>query len=431
MRKTLPVLALLLAAGGGARAEASVQQQLDELKAQVDYITQNYERTEPIGVIKKVTEYVSPGGEIFTEPQKGGVSPTDGSKLEKRVTYRELKFSRRESVDDKIEAAIDSAINGHVIVGLEMVGSYFNTVGAGDVVDALGQTRSANRGHAEGAIDLNFSAKPMRNTVMFADLDLAGGTAALSEAWIAVSGPRNIVSFQVGVIDMTAAFDGNAVANDETVQFLTPDFVNSPLLANPANALGAVLRAGDGRWEAALGAQNTLAALNDVTDDVYAAAELGLRWHLWGDHHTRVWARQQPRGSQQPDQALGFSTDHRLSTCLSVFGRYAKSSYVEAYDEATDTHGALNAYDWAASAGLELTNFNRRNLKERLGVAYGRTQGQDGAYTDELEIYNRIPLTPNFAVGLHYQAAFSLPAGLGLDGNPSSHTVGLRVQSTY
>lgn len=415
-----------------AHADASLQEQINALKDEIGYIKQNYEKTEPAEVIKEVKEWVSPSGEIFREPQKDGVSPTDGSKLEERVTYRKLKFARREAVGDKIDAAVGSAINGHVIVGLEFVGSYLNTVGAGDAVDALGVTRSANRGRAEGKLDVNFTGKPMRNTLMFADLDAANGTAMLSEAWVAFNGPRNVVSLQAGVIDLTGSFDANLAANDETTQFMSPEFVNSPLLANPANGVGVVLRSQYGRYEALVGAQNTLTGMNDVTDDVYAIAELGFRYNFYGDAHWRVWARQQPRGANQPDQALGLSTDHRLTSKLTTFWRYAKNSYVEAYDEATDTRWAVNTYDWAASGGFELTNFNPRNLKERVGIAYGRTQKQDGAYADVAELYHRLPLTPNFAVGLHYQAGFSnIPAGLGLDGLPPTHTIGLRVQSNY
>jgi hypothetical protein len=147
--------------------------------------------------------------------------------------------------------------------------------------------------------------------------------------------------------------------------------------------------------------------------------------------HARVWGRQQPRGAQQPDQALGLSVDHRLSSKLTTGWRYAKNSYVEAFDETTGTRWALNTYDWEASAAIEATNYNPRNLKERCGLGYARTNKQDGSYRDVVELYHRVPLTPNFALGWHYQAAFETPAGLGVDGLPASHTLGLRAQSTF
>ena len=171
--KTLAAVVLSMPTAMAIAAEPSVQQQLEQLKSEIQYIRENYERSEPVDVIKPVTEFVSPSGEIFSTLPAGGVSPSDGSKLEERVTYRKMKFNRRESVSDKIDSAVNAAIDGHVTVGLELLGVYLNTVGAGDVVDATGQTRSANRGWSSAGVDLNFSGKPMRNTLIFVNLDAA------------------------------------------------------------------------------------------------------------------------------------------------------------------------------------------------------------------------------------------------------------------
>jgi hypothetical protein len=422
MRLKSIVLFGLLALSAGLSAEESVQKQLDDLKSQVDYIKQNYERTEPVDIIKQVTEWVSPSGEIFREKQPGDVSPKDGSKLSERTTYRMMKFSRREAVGDKIDAAVSSAINGHVIVGLELVGSYSNIIGAGAL---------SNRGAGAGSLDITFSGKPMRNTLIFVDLDAASGTPAVSEAWVEAHGPKKMLSLQAGVVDLSGAIDLNMLANDETTQFLTPGFVNNPLLMNPANGPGAILRLDLVRYQLTVGVQNALGSAVDFTDELYWAGELGMLFHFCGDSHWRVWGRQQPRGTQQPDQAVGVSMDHRFTSKFSVFGRYGKSSYVEAYDEVTDSRFALNPLDWHASGGLELSNFNPRNLKERLGLAYGRSESQGGATEDRAEFYNRVPLTPNFAFGFHYQAAFNRVQGIGLDALPDSHSVSLRVQATY
>lgn len=417
----------------GLRAEDSLQKQVDDLKARVKYIQDNYERSEPVEIVKPVTEFVSPTGELFTTRQPGDVSPTDGSRLEERVSYRKMKFNRREAVGEKIDAAVSSAIDGHVIVGLELVGTYLNTVGAGDFLDPTGTTRNANTGSAMGSLDISLTGKPMRNTLMFVDLDGASGTMMLSEAWLSVQGPKKVLSLQAGVIDVTGTFDSNRVANDETSQFLTPDFVNSPLLGNPANGPGAIARVDFTRFQFMAGAQNALATGTQVTDDLYFIAEAGMLQHFFGDAHLRAWARQQPRGSQQPDQAVGLSADHRFNPLVTAFARYAKNSYVESYDEATDTRVAINLLDWAASGGLELTNFYKPNLKARVGLAYGRTAAQDTSSMDSAELYARVPLTPNLACSLHYLTSFSIMAlgPMGLEGMPATHTVGLRVQSAY
>jgi len=407
MRIPSLALAACLALSGASHAEPSLQQQIEELQKQVQYIKDNYERTEPVEIVKPVTEYVSPTGELFTSPQPGGVSPTDGSKLEERVSYRKLKFNRREAVGEKIDSAVNAAIDGHVVVGLELLGQYQNTLGAGDSVDATGVTRSANRGWGTGGVDVVLTGKPMRNTLMFVDLDAASGAPALSEAWVSLQGPRKVLSLQAGVVDLTGSFDGNKAANDETTQFMHPSLVNSALLQNPANGPGAVLRADLTRYHLALGAQSSIGASADAFDSLYWAGELGLLYNLLGDGHARVWARQLPRGDQQPDQALGVSWDHRLGVKTTLFGRYAKSSYVEAYDAAADARYALNSLDWSASGGVELSYLLPRRLRDKVGLGYGRNERQDRSSEQFAEAYYKASLTPNVSVSLDLQGTFS------------------------
>lgn len=448
MKSSLYALLAALCLAGSARSDENLQKQVDDLKAEIKYIKDNYERSEPIEIVKPVTEYVSPSGELFSTPQKDGVSPTDGSKLEKRVTYRKLKFNRREAVGDKIDAAVNAAIDGHVIVGLELLGTYQSTVGAGDVIDSAGVTRSANRSLLGAGVDFNLSGKPMRNTLIFVNFDAANGTPGISEAWVSLQGSKKVLSAQLGVIDLSGSFDSNKFANDESSQFLSSEFVNSPLLQTPDNGPGAILQADFSSFNIKLGTQGTS---SEVFDDLYWIAELGVRYHLLGDSHLRAWARQQPRGSQQPDQALGFSYDHRLTTKLGAFGRYAKSSYVEAYtpedliNAIPESRVAINTLDWAASGGLELSYFLERRLKDKVGLAYGRTEQQTGSSEQFAELYYKGVLTPGFSISLHGQGIFSrtvADAGAAaldpLTGNPALNdalpnawSAGIRTQLSY
>lgn len=435
-----------------AAAAADLQKQIDQLRDELNLIRHTYEPTEPVEVIKQVTEWVSPSGELFTVRQKNDVSPTDGSKLSERVTYRKLKFSRREAVSEKIDSAVSSAINGHVVVGMEVVGVYQNIVGAGDVVDSSGSTHSANRGAGSGQLDITLSGKPMRNTLIFVDLNsgagpgidglapnevglnanyLSGsGAPTIREAWVALHGPKRVLGLQLGIVDLTSAFDSNLVANDETTQFLSGSLVNSPLLQNPANGPGAILHLNGTRASLRLGVQDTLGAANDLADNLYAIAEAAMLYNFFGDGQVRVWVRQQPRGAEQPDQALGFSTDRRVSTHLSTFLRYAKSSYVEAFDPFSGTHYAINKYDWAASGGVEIGNLSPRHSKDRIGLAYGRNVLQTGDLDDFAEAYFRTVLTPNFSVSAHAQGIFNRVRSATPTEN-SLFSLGLRTQLSY
>ena len=444
----------LLALSTAARAEESLQKQIDSLREDLEYIRHNYEPAEPVEQIKQVSEWVSASGELFTERQKGDVSPTDGTPLTERVTYRKMKFARRELVADKIAAAIQGAVDGHVVTGLNMVGVYQNIIGGGDTVDATGQTHSANRGAGTGIVDVLFAGKPMRDTILFVDLNAGfgpgidglasngatlnaaylsnSGNTAIREAWVSVRTPSKSMGLQAGVIDLTGTFDQNLASNDETTQFLTGSLVNSPILQNPANGPGAILRLDGARFNFKLGAENSVASGTGITDNVYSIAELGMLYNFFGDARARIWARQQPRGANQPDQALGLSVDHRLTPKLTTFWRYGKSGYVEAYDATTDSRAALNKYDWAASGGFEVGNMSRTHLKDHIGVAYGRNDLQNGDREDFTELYYKTVLTNNFAVSLHGQGVFNRVRGaLATDALPNIFALGLRTQVSY
>jgi hypothetical protein len=323
-----------------------------------------------------------------------------------------------------------------------MVGIYQGMLGRGNVPE--------NRGAGSGQIDLTFAGKPMRDTVMFVDLNsgvgpgldglaangpalnpsyLSGsGNLAVREAWVEMHTPRKNLGLQVGVIDLSGAFDANSVANDETGQFLTGSLVNSPLLQAPANSPGAILRADFNRWSLKLGAQDSRSAGgDDLVDSLYGIAELGFRYNFHGDAVWRVWARQQPRGTEQPDQALGLSVDHRVTPRLTTFWRYAKNSYQE-----DATGAAINGFDWAASGGLELGNFAARRLKDRLGVGYGRDVSQGGSQEEFAELYYKLALTSGFSLSLHGQGIFNrVRSGPGVDAAAPIFALGVRTQMAY
>jgi hypothetical protein len=400
-----------LAFAGGLQA-ATLQEQVDKLEAEIKYIRDNYQQSEPVEIVKPVTEYVSKDGEIFSAEQKEKLAADEQARLEERVTYRKIKFNRRESVNDKIDSAISAAMDGRVTVGMELSASYMNGLGKGDMIDNAGATRSANRGFGSAGANVNFSGKPMRNTIMFADFDASGGSAALGEAWVALQGPRKMLSLQAGFMEVAGAFDTNKAANDDVGQFVTDEFVNSRLVMSPGTGAGAIVRVDFTRLNFLVGAQDARGAgwADDAFDTLYWIGEIGLRYHLLGDMNLRLWARQQPRLEQQPDQALGVSYDHRVTPKVTLFGRYAKNSYVE------DASGlALNSDDWSASGGLELGFFAKHSLRDKVGAGFGQNSKQGGHGEQFAELYYKKVLTPNFQVSLIGQGTFSRTVAMNTD----------------
>ena len=98
----LPLLGLTLMADAVYAADSPETQRLQE---RIRVLEERLDRLDRVDVIKKTVEYVCPGGEIFDQAPPGGRCP-DGSRPFLRDTFRKSTVARRESIGEKIEAAI-------------------------------------------------------------------------------------------------------------------------------------------------------------------------------------------------------------------------------------------------------------------------------------------------------------------------------------
>src|SRR2546426_4269434 len=89
-----------------------VQQLLERIRV----LEERLDRVERVEVIKKTVEYICPGGEILDQPPPGGRCP-DGGRPQVRETFRKSTVSRRESIAEKIEAALQDVETKKVAVG--------------------------------------------------------------------------------------------------------------------------------------------------------------------------------------------------------------------------------------------------------------------------------------------------------------------------
>ena len=108
----LPLLGFMMA--DTVRAADSPETQ--RLQERIRVLEERLDKLERVEVIKKTVEYVCPGGEIFEEAPPGGRCP-DGSRPQIRDTVRKLQLARRESISEKIDAAIQDANAKRVAVG--------------------------------------------------------------------------------------------------------------------------------------------------------------------------------------------------------------------------------------------------------------------------------------------------------------------------
>jgi hypothetical protein len=121
MKRWMGTFILFIAMGFGTSwAEEPPQPEMEasesSLNERVKALEERLEKLDRVETIKKVEEYLCPDGEIYEEPPPGGRCP-DGTIPEGRMTFRKIPFSRRESLDERIEAALEEAESKRVAVG--------------------------------------------------------------------------------------------------------------------------------------------------------------------------------------------------------------------------------------------------------------------------------------------------------------------------
>src|SRR5215813_2605513 len=154
----LPLLGLMMADAVCA-ADSPETQRLQE---RIRVLEERLDKLERVEVIKKTVEYVCPGGEIFDEAPPGGRCP-DGSRPQIRDTVRKLQIARRESISEKIEAALQDADAKRVVVG----------GGARGVLQQVANASESgqNQLFGEGSIDLTLVYHPMVRPTLFIDFE--------------------------------------------------------------------------------------------------------------------------------------------------------------------------------------------------------------------------------------------------------------------
>src|SRR5262245_9073926 len=203
--------------------------------------------SEPETRTRRVTVFLDANGNEHDE-QVPGSKPV--------VTYRRERTYRRQTINEKIEAALEDAAKHSVTVGVDAA---MATQFAGRT---KGDLDADKRAYALASADLFFTAGIAQNTVFFADIVglsgsppdaelpsatlLNGYTARLvrqnelnlREAWLRTELFGQKLALTAGRLDLTNYFDHNALANDESTQFISDALVNNQMLGLAVNGTG-------------------------------------------------------------------------------------------------------------------------------------------------------------------------------------------------
>lgn len=386
--------------------------------------------------IRRIQEFVCSNGHVYSVKSADGRCPADGKKLKSRNRYKLFKFARRESISERISAAIEDELARNIILGASATG----------VVQQLVSSDREESSFAEGSFDLLFISQPLLYTTFFVDLESIGGNGpdeligsfsgfnddsgtlqdddgvdrlSVREVWLQSFFFDQRLKLVGGKIDLTNYFDSNTVANDETTQFLSSAFVNNPTMEVPENAPGIVAFFDTRRsLSFGLGLQSDTNDGFDITNHVYAIGEIGYRSHFFfgQEGNYRLWGR--INGGRNDNLGFGVSFDQNLSTRFAAFGRYG------ANDEESGEADIASA--WSVGLRFRSPFFSRVN--DEIAVAFGSLDILGGDDESITETYYKFQINDHIAITPGFQAVFD-PGGVG--GDDTVAMVGIRTQIEF
>jgi hypothetical protein len=408
-------------ARAGTLDTQAILDRLDAIEMRLTDLETNTVLSEPKTIVKQVEVYVDQNGNEYDHPVAGATP---------QITYQRERVFRRQTVDEAIEEALADQSKSGVEVGVSSV----------TTVQFAGQTKGPKNtlvpdpanpggpplvrkpnGHVFGVsqADVTFLAKSAAlNTSFFADLVGIGGappdneiptitllnsqTARLSnntlnvrEAWIRTElGNQQVVAVTVGQLDLTNYFDRNAVANDETAQFISDALVNDPVLGLTRNGIGAaVVYDPHGMFNFKLGAQQSTPNVTSLSDGLFVLGEVELvvRPFNLGEGRYRLWGRMDNTlGSNQG--GFGLSIDQRVTPTVTVFAR-AGHGYV------SSILANMNFY----SGGLGFNAPYAFNPLDTWGIGFAETDIVNGPHQTVVEGYYNLHLTEHLALSAMLQ----------------------------
>ena len=415
------------AAPAGNQRELEMQERIDQLERRVGELESSTVLSEPETRVRRIEVYVDENGVEYTEPGPG---------REPQVTYQRERVFRRQTINEKIEEALDDAASRSVAVGVDG-GIVLQHVEQDTGPDAPADGNTYQLASA----DLFFTAGLAQYTLFYADivglsgtppdnevggLTLLNGYAArlvnqnelnLREAWFMTELARQRVGLTMGRVDLTNYFDHNAVANDETTQFLSDALVNNPMLGLSENGAGlaAVYDPKNG-FTAKFGYQQSSSTAQNLSDSLFYLGEVSklLTPFNLGEGNYRVWFRTD-NSSGVDQSAYGVSIDQKITAALTLFARYGQAEAVGADD------------DKFYSAGFQLKNGVVLNPEDAWGVGLANTE-IGGDEEDLLEGYYNLRLTQKMQLSFHLTYVTEKPIGVE---EVSYFVPGVRFQASF
>jgi carboxypeptidase family protein len=399
---------------GGSQVGDTERQALLERIATLEQRISDLESTtvlsEPETRVRRLEVFVDSNGDVHDEPVAGATQ---------RVTYQRERVYRRQTINEKIEEALEDAANRNVRVGVDAaMGTQAATRTRGT------RTLPNEHAYALASADLFFTAGIAQYTVFFADivglsgsppdaeipsLTLLNGYTArlvrqnelnLREAWLRTELFGQKLALSAGRLDLTNYFDQNALANDESTQFLSDALVNNQMLGLSSNGTG-VAAEFDAKTGLRLkfGFQQSNTDATNLSDSMYTLSEVGYTFtpFVLPEGTYRVWFRTDNTEQAAIRKGAGISLDQKLTPVVGLFGRYGTAE-VDGGDR-----------DHFYSAGVGFQNGLIFNPQDMWGVGYSQMDLASGEREKLVEGYYNFLLTERLRLSFHLTHVLERP----------------------
>jgi hypothetical protein len=397
---------------GSANDPAALLDRIKTLEQRIADLEAGTVLSEPETRVKRIEVYIDKNGNEHDEPVPGA---------EKKVTYQRERVYRRTWLSEKLEQALGDENAKRIQIG----------VSAASVTQFAHQTRGTpldpdfnNHFYQLASADLLFSAGIAQYTSFFADIvGLSGAppdaeipsltlinsyTARLvrqnevnvREAWLRTELFSQKLGLSAGRLDLANYFDRNAMANDETFQFISDALVNNPMLGLSSNGAGVVgvfdpkngFAVKGGFQQSNTDATNLSDSIFSMIEADYVARPPGL-----SEGNYRVWFRND-NSTGTSRQAWGLSLDQKLTSQFGLFGRYGRADADVDKDDF-----------W--SLGFQVQNGAVFNPLDFWGVGYSQTMLGSADNEKQVEGYYNFQISEKLRLSLHVQHYFERQAG--------------------
>jgi hypothetical protein len=275
----------------------------------------------------------------------------------------------------------------------------------------------------------------------------------LTEFWYEQAMFADKAALTLGKLDPTVYFDNNEVANDETTQFLSRIFRNSPVIGFPDNTAGARLAVMPVEWlELGGGIFDGNGDWDRIGDNLFNIGQVSFKTSFgelpgnyrflgWNNNveHTR-WLDTEK--TKEDNYGFGVSFDQKVMDPLTLFTRYGWQD-PKIYDPArTATGGSAFSLEHSWSAGLEIEGQYWGRENDVAAFAIGQAIPSDeyknsGSTLDpsrkarsegHIEAYYRIQVSDHLAISPDIQYIWDPFGGDIADDTDGVFVGGMRVQ---